>query len=320
MSRGAVSPDEATDRPPLRVPSLHHTDDGRSSHRVAPAPTCAPVASNNDRRHLSVVPNGPVVREPETTNEAPFAGRGSGRSQPTLARAMQLEQAGGGEQQCVAGAATPVRVLVVDDIWWWQEALLRVLEHDPAFLPVGCDTRDAALRQLGQADVVVADLDTADGNSVLAAARERGLPAVAIGDSVTQEQVSAALGLGASYAAKSELDPERVRHLVAMAAHGDALLIRASSRFLRNLTVAAPRDRYNLTPREAQVLEHLALGHTNAEIAAALHLAPSSVKKLVSRCLTRLRVRNRVEAAIVARREGLVGRPDSSVAGYASER
>ncbi|HVV59059.1 MAG TPA: LuxR C-terminal-related transcriptional regulator, partial [Gaiellaceae bacterium] len=53
----------------------------------------------------------------------------------------------------------------------------------------------------------------------------------------------------------------------------------------------------------------VAAGRTNAEIAASLHLAPSSVKKLVSRCLARLGVRNRVEAALLARREGLVASP-----------
>ncbi len=233
---------------------------------------------------------------------------------------MRLEHAGGGEQQRAADPATPVRVLVFDHAWWWQEALLRVLERDVAFEVVGCATRDSAFDRLAHTDVVVADIDSGDGTLLLTAARERNIPAVALSDSVSQEQASAALGLGASYAVKTELDPERVRHLGAMAARGDALLVRASSRFLRNLTVATPRDRYNLTPREAEVLEHLALGHTNGEIAAALHLAPSSVKKLVSRCLTRLGVRNRVEAALVARREGLVAGSGGSLADAASER
>ena len=61
-----------------------------------------------------------------------------------------------------------------------------------------------------------------------------------------------------------------------------------------------------VTPRERDVWLQIARGHTNAEIAAALHLAPSSVKKLVSRLLQRLDVRNRTEAALLARVEGLL--------------
>ncbi|MFL5955555.1 MAG: DNA-binding response regulator [Gaiellaceae bacterium] len=223
-------------------------------------------------------------------------------------------QAGGGEDDAVA-ATRPIRVLVVDVAWWWREALVRVLERTEAFVPIAASDRKTAVRLLRDAhpDVVVVDLDDDEGLSILAAARERDLPAIALSSKASHEQVSEALGFGASYVVKSELDPERFRHLVTMAANGDALLVRASSRFLRNLAGGRPSDRYHLTRRESEVLNHLALGHTNAEIAASLHLAPSSVKKLVSRVLARLGVRNRVEAALVARQEGLVTRADDDV-------
>jgi DNA-binding NarL/FixJ family response regulator len=213
-------------------------------------------------------------------------------------------------------------VLVVDGAWWWREALVRVLERAEGFAPVAVGDRASAIRLLqdASADVVIVDLDDDGGLSILAAARERELPAIGLSSMASHEQVSEALGLGASYVVKSELDPERVRHLVTMAANGDALLLRASSRFLRNLAEGLPADRYHLTPRESEVLDHLALGRTNAEIAAALHLAPSSVKKLVSRVLARLGVRNRVEAALVARRDGLFVSPEASAGEEGRER
>lgn len=211
---------------------------------------------------------------------------------------------------------SPIRVLVVASTWWWREALLRVLERsDARFDPRAAGGLTAARRRMAEHEVAIVDLDDGDGLVTLADARERNLATIALSSSATLEQVNAALSLGASYVVKSELDPDRLRHLVTMSASGDALLVRASNRFLSNLAVGPPRDRYNLTPREAEVLTHLARGRTNAEIAAAMHLAPSSVKKLVSRCLTRLGVRNRVEAALVARREGLVAPSEALVHG-----
>jgi DNA-binding NarL/FixJ family response regulator len=202
-------------------------------------------------------------------------------------------------------------VLVVEGAWWWREAMLRVLERGEGVEPIAPVGAGAVRRFLREQtpDVAIVDLDDADGAAILAELRRAEIPCIAIGDGLGQSQVAAALNASASYAVKSELDPERLRKLVAIAAAGDALFVQASHRALENLVPVdepTPVARYNLTPREAEVLEHIASGRTNAEIAELLHLAPSSVKKIVSRSLARLGVRNRVEAALLARREGLV--------------
>jgi DNA-binding NarL/FixJ family response regulator len=57
-----------------------------------------------------------------------------------------------------------------------------------------------------------------------------------------------------------------------------------------------------LTPREAEVLELLGLGLSNAEIAQRLFIAPSTVKVHVRHVLEKLGVRNRVQAALMAKR------------------
>ena len=184
-------------------------------------------------------------------------------------------------------------MLVAARSWWWREAMLRVLEHR------GLEPVD----EPHLADVAIVDLDDVDGSAQLAAMRRRELPCIAIGES--RSRVASALAASASYAVKSELDPERLAQLARLAARGESLFVHAGPAPLEGLADNTAK-RLNLTPRELDVLRHLADGRTNAEIAAALHLAPSSVKKLVSRCLARLGVRNRVEAALIARREGVV--------------
>jgi DNA-binding NarL/FixJ family response regulator len=203
----------------------------------------------------------------------------------------------------------PLRVLVVEATWWWREAMLRVLEqHELA--PVAVAGAEAARRELARRrpDVALVDLDDADGLRLLAELRAADIPCVALSGG-SREHVGAALNAAASYAIKTELDPERLSQLAAMAAEGGALLVQADRRVLETLVQPGAQSgaaRYGLTARELDVLGLLASGRTNDEIARAIHLAPSSVKKLVSRILFRLGVRNRVEAALVARREGLV--------------
>jgi DNA-binding NarL/FixJ family response regulator len=70
---------------------------------------------------------------------------------------------------------------------------------------------------------------------------------------------------------------------------------------------AVARERAGaLTEREREVLALLGAGLSNAEIAKRLHLVEGTVKAYVSAILTRLGLRNRVQAAIVAHEAGLV--------------
>jgi two-component system response regulator DesR len=62
-----------------------------------------------------------------------------------------------------------------------------------------------------------------------------------------------------------------------------------------------------LSTREREVLELMAAGSTNPEIAAALHLSRNTVKEYASSVYRKLEVRNRIEAAQAAQRLGLVG-------------
>lgn len=63
---------------------------------------------------------------------------------------------------------------------------------------------------------------------------------------------------------------------------------------------------YKLTPREFDVLQSLAKGDENADIAVALGITTGQIKKHVRQILKKMSVRNRTEAALKAVRESLV--------------
>ncbi|MGW3288838.1 response regulator [Streptomyces sp. NPDC001002] len=131
--------------------------------------------------------------------------------------------------------------------------------------------------------------------------------------------VYAALSAGASGFLLKDVTPEQLVAAVRTVRAGDALLApaitrRLVERFARTSTASAAlhRDLAALTPRELDVLKLLAEGLSNAELAARLHLSEATVKTHVSRVLTKLTLRDRAQAVVVAYETGLVS-PRSSL-------
>jgi DNA-binding NarL/FixJ family response regulator len=124
------------------------------------------------------------------------------------------------------------------------------------------------------------------------------------------EYVYDALKAGASGFLRKDTPAERLLTFVRSAGEGDALLDPTITRRLVERYARpggrAPGRLAELTPRELEVLTQIAGGHTNTEIAAEMYVSEATVKTHVSRILTKLGLRDRVQAVVLAYEEGLV--------------
>lgn len=131
------------------------------------------------------------------------------------------------------------------------------------------------------------------------------------------QYVYAALTAGASGFLLKDVTPEHLVAALRLVRSGDALLApaitrRLIERFARRdeAKAALHRDLSELTPRELEVLRLLATGLTNAELADRLTLSPTTVKTHVARILSKLGLRDRVQAVVVAYETGLISPGD----------
>jgi DNA-binding NarL/FixJ family response regulator len=127
------------------------------------------------------------------------------------------------------------------------------------------------------------------------------------------QYVYAALAAGASGFLLKDVSPEHLVAAVRLVRSGDALLApsitrRLVSRFAPQAAgpCALGRDLSLLTPRELEVLGLIARGLSNAELASALTLSEATVKTHVARILSKLGLRDRVQAVVLAYETGLV--------------
>jgi DNA-binding NarL/FixJ family response regulator len=212
-----------------------------------------------------------------------------------------------------------VRVLIVDDDDLMRAGLRGVLTSDDAIELVGeaSDGREAAYRvRLLRPDVVLMDVRMPDLDGI-SATREltAGYPDVKVVILTTFEQddyIFGALSAGASGFLLKRTRPEELIAAIHTIAAGDSLLSPSvTSRVVERMAGqpqpdAAPDPRLSeLTPRETQVLELVARGRSNAEIAAELIIEESTVKTHVKRVLAKLDARDRVQAVIFAYESGL---------------
>ncbi|WP_432564805.1 response regulator [Kineococcus sp. SYSU DK003] len=213
----------------------------------------------------------------------------------------------------------PVRVAVVDDQTLVRQGILRLLALSDAVEVVGeGEDGDEALDLVARGDVDVLLLDLRmprrDGIATLEALRERGstVPVLVLTTFDDDELVLAALRAGARGYLLKDVTLDQVLAAIRTLADGGSMLQPAlTDRLLRAVAnrPAAPADLgalAQLTRRELDVLRLAAAGWSNKEIAAALHLAPGTVKNHVTAVLLKLGVRDRTRAVLRALELGLL--------------
>ena len=216
--------------------------------------------------------------------------------------------------------SSPVRVLVCDDQALIRTGFATIIDAQPDLEVVGeCgDGRTAVdLARRLRPDVVVMDvrmpmLDGIEATRLLAGAGvAQPVKVLVVTTFNLDEYVYEALRAGASGFLLKDAPPAQLLHGIRTVATGAALLAPEVTRQLVGKYAARIRpaeDRLDeaLTPRELEVLRLIARGLSNSEIAATLVISQETVKTYVSRILTKLGLRDRVQAVVYAYRRGLV--------------
>jgi DNA-binding NarL/FixJ family response regulator len=213
-------------------------------------------------------------------------------------------------------------VLLVDDQALVRAGFRMVLEHHGIDVigeaADGAAAVEAAARLVP--DVVLMDLrmprldGVAATRAVVAAATRAGTPTrvLVLTTFDLDEHVVDAVRAGASGFLLKDVAPEDLVHAVRVVARGEAMLAPAlTRRLLERFAGRAPGGRRpaalaTLSERETDVVRLVARGLSNGEIAAELLLGETTVKTYLSRVLTKLGLRDRVQVAVLAYESGLV--------------
>lgn len=212
-----------------------------------------------------------------------------------------------------------IRVLVADDQALVRAGVRMLLQATGDMEVVG-EAEDGAeavrLSERHLPDVILMDLrmPRVDGLEAIkrVLAGRPGARIVVLTTFAEDGNVYAALRAGAVGFLVKDDEPERMVDAVRRAAAGEQLLApsvlrRVVERFLAaEEQAAAPAAPVGLTEREVEVLALVGTGLSNAEIAEELHIGVTTVKTHIAAAMDKLGLRNRIQAAVVAHRTGLV--------------
>ncbi|GAA4584621.1 response regulator transcription factor [Planotetraspora phitsanulokensis] len=209
-----------------------------------------------------------------------------------------------------------IRVVVADDQAMVRRGFRLMLDDEPD-MEVVAEAGDGeqavrAIRALTP-DVALMDIRMPGVNGLEATRRLAGLPTriIVLTTFDLDEYVYEALRAGAAGFLTKEAPAEQLIEAVRVVAAGDGMLTPGVTRRVIEAFARAPVPRRSraldtLTARELEVLRLMARGLSNPEIAAELFISDTTAKTHVSRILTKLGLRDRIQAVVFAYESGLV--------------
>jgi len=217
--------------------------------------------------------------------------------------------------------SAPIRILIVDDQALFRESLALLLDAQPDLQVVGEAANGEAALDLVAAlrpHIVLMDLRMPILDGVAATRRLRAehpdVQVIALTTFDDDQDVFAALRAGAIGYLLKDVSGVTLFDAVRAAARGESLLPPAiATKVVAGITRMAEAPQappqplaHPLSERELEIVQLLAQGATNREIAAALFLAEGTVKNHLTNILGKLGARDRAQAALIARDLGII--------------
>ena len=211
----------------------------------------------------------------------------------------------------------PVRVLIADDHPLFRNGMRALLAADPATEVVGeaaTGEEVVTLANALQPDVILMDLKMPGPDGIEATRRilqtDPHIHILIVTMYEDDQSVFTAMRAGARGYLLKGAAPEEVLRAITAVAHGEAIFSPAIATrlidFFASLQPAAfPNPLPELTDREREILQLIAQGRSNADIARHLSLSPKTVSNYVSNILSKLQVTDRAQAMLRARQAGL---------------
>ena len=236
----------------------------------------------------------------------------------------------GGERRRGGIAADKIRILIVDDHALFRVGISNILGQVREFDVVGeaADGR-AALEMAGAVSpsIVLMDLSLPPPGGLETTQRiRREFPATAVvvmAQDEDEESLFASIKAGAAAFVIKDISPDDLIHVVRRVSQGEFLINdkvfskpAVASRVLKEFRELAVYGQEAqpifapLSPREVEILDNIAQGMTNKQVAYALSISEQTVKNHMSSILRKLAVNDRTQAVVYAMRQGWIKMPE----------
>ncbi|HEX7949600.1 MAG TPA: response regulator transcription factor [Candidatus Limnocylindrales bacterium] len=226
--------------------------------------------------------------------------------------------------------ADRIRILIVDDHALFRVGLANILGREKEFEVIGeADSSRSAIEmaETHNPDVILMDASLPSPGGIETTQRiRRELPATAIvvmASDEDEEALFASIKAGAAAFVVKDISPDDLVHVVRRVSGGEFLINdkvfakpAVASRVLKEFRELAVYGQEAqpifapLSPREVEILDNIAQGMTNKQVASALSISEQTVKNHMSSILRKLAVNDRTQAVVYAMRQGWIKMPE----------